>query len=70
MKKAAVELGLSYDEATHKLTDGPTGTAFETVDGVIDYVKSVKEQLDGCKKVTAPAKEQENNSNKYDIFTN
>ncbi len=64
MTKAAAELGLSYDTATHKLSDGPTGTTFETVDGVIDYVKNVKEQIDGCKKTEAPAPEKiENNSN-------
>lgn len=49
MKKAAEALGLSYDETNHKLSDGPTGTIYETADGVVDYVKSVKEELDNCK---------------------
>ena len=71
MKKAAENLGLSYDETTHKLSDGPTGTVYETVDGVIEYVKSVKEALDNCKTketVKEPTKEDDdekivNNSN-------
>ena len=67
MKKAADNLGLSYDETSHKLSDGPTGTVYETVDGVIEYVKSVKEALDNCK-TKAPVKTEkeekiENNSN-------
>ena len=49
MKKAAEALGLSYDETNHKLSDGPTGTIYETADEVVDYVKSVKEELDNCK---------------------
>ena len=49
MKKAAEALGLSYDETNHKLSDGQTGTIYETADGVVYYVKSVKEELDNCK---------------------
>ena len=65
MGKVAKELGLSYDSAKHKLwndTSQPEGeqdkTSFETPDGVIDYVKSVKAQLDACK-TKEPVKEPE-----------
>lgn len=62
MKKAATDLGLLYDEENHKLSDGPTGTVYESVEGVIDYVKNIKAELDDCKTkavVSAPTSEPE-----------
>lgn len=67
MEKVAPELGLSYDKASHKLSDDDKkATTYATTDGVIDYVKNVKSQLDACKiKAVTPAPEPEieNNSN-------
>ena len=53
MTKAAEELGLSYDGENHKLwndTSKPNDkTSYETADGVVEYVKTLKTQLDDCK---------------------
>lgn len=68
MKKAAADLGLSYDETTHKLSDGPTGTVFETADGVVDYVKNVKAELDACK--TPAVQEPEKKEEKIEVNSN
>ena len=67
MKKAAADLGLSYDETTHKLSDGPTGTVYETVDGVVDYVKNVKAELDACK---TPVIQETTKEEKIDVNSN
>ena len=62
MEKVAPELGLLYDKTTHKFTDDNTkATTYETADGVIDYVKNVKADLDACKTpvVQPPEKKEE-----------
>ncbi|MBR4138528.1 MAG: hypothetical protein IKT88_01025 [Lachnospiraceae bacterium] len=64
MTKAAEELGLSYDGEKHKLwndTSKPDDkTSYETADGVVEYVKTLKAQLDDCKtKVVAETPKEE-----------
>lgn len=71
LKKAAPELGLRFDEGTKKLVDVPVSdengtTKFDTADGVIEFVKNVKQQIDDCKTKTpepTPEPKVENNSN-------
>ena len=69
LKEVAEELGLSFNESTKRLEDGPTPTKFDTADGVAEYVKNIKERIDNCEK-KEPVKETpkepekiENNSN-------
>lgn len=51
MEEAADKLGLTFNSSTGKLTDNPDKeTGFETETDVIEYVKSVKQQLDALKK--------------------
>lgn len=69
MKKAAPELGLFYEEDQHKLIDDTTtATSYATTDGVTEFVKNLKGQIDDCKTkvVVEEKKEPEkitNNSN-------
>ena len=49
MPAVAEKLGLKYEKSTHRLSDENIPTVFDTVDGVTDFVKSVKEELDACK---------------------
>lgn len=49
MPDVAEKLGLEYNESSHRLSDKNIPTVFDTVGGVTDFVKSVKEELDACK---------------------
>lgn len=50
MKKEVSDLGLFYDETTHKLSDDTENpTIYDTAGGVTDCVKRIKIKIDACK---------------------
>ena len=67
LKEVAGELGLSFNENTNRLEDIPDEpTTYDTVDGVTECVKNIKEKIDNCKK-KEPVKETPKEPEKIDV---